>query len=176
MSTIVDTIIKLRKDTADNFAKVAATFVPIDGEACIVDTGSTGIRLKVGDGKSTFQTLQYIDTDSAFKHAVIIGYYADGEFYTDTVKTSKYTLYPHQIYLDYITNNIYYYNNERLVRCEVQLPNATAEAAGVMKLYSEQGSNTNGTITQKFFTDTINGINFAVEKSDNECLTLSKVW
>ena len=57
----------------------------------------------------------------------------------------------------------------------MQLPNATAEAAGIMKLYSEQGSNTNGTITQKFFTDTINGINFAVEKSDNECLTLSKV-
>lgn len=174
-TTVFNTKITLRKDTADNFAKVASTFVPLDGEVCVVDTGSTGIRLKVGDGVKNFASLSYIDNDVAFKQAVIIGYYADGEFYTDTVKTSKYTLYGHQIYLDYITNNIYYYNGEKLVRCEVQLPQATSESAGIIKLYSTKGANEDGTITQKFFTDSIDNILLDAIDED-ECLILKKPW
>lgn len=56
------------------------------------------------------------------------------------------------------------------------IPNATAEQAGIMKLYTSQGNNEDGTITQKFFTDSIDDIVFGLDEEDDECLVLEKPW
>ena len=56
------------------------------------------------------------------------------------------------------------------------IPNATAQQAGIMKLYTTQGYNEDGTITQKFFTESIDDILFGIDDEDAECLVLEKPW
>lgn len=174
MSTEVKTRIKLRKDTLTNWE--ATNPVLLEGEICIVNAGNLGLRIKIGDGTSNFKALKFLDEDSLFKRSIIIGYYFEGNFYTDTVKSVKYDLFEHQLYIDYIVGNIYYYTGTELKKLDLDLPKATAETAGIVKLYSVQGQNDDGTITQKFFTEAINEIKFAIEEKDSECLILNKPW
>lgn len=54
-------------------------------------------------------------------------------------------------------NNIYYYDGENFVLISIgNLPTASAEVSGVMKLYNVKGNNTDGTISQFLFTQEIN--------------------
>ena len=55
---VLKTQIGLRRDTEDNYEKVKDTLIPIKGEICLVET-SEGLKLKVGDGKTTFANLPY---------------------------------------------------------------------------------------------------------------------
>lgn len=174
MSTELKTRIKLRKDLEANW--VSANPVLLDGEISIVNAGSKGLRIKLGNGTSKFNELQYLDADSTFKQSIVIGYYFEGNFYTDTIKSVKYDLYGHQLYIDYISGNIYYYTGENLEKLNLDLPKATSETAGIVKLYSVQGQNEDGTITQKFFTQVVDSIAFGVEEKDAECLILNKPW
>lgn len=54
------------------------------------------------------------------------------------------------------------------------IPGATANQAGILKLYNTHGSNTDGTITQKYFTEAIDGIEFGLDQDEEECLILVK--
>ena len=54
----IKTQIGLRRDTEANYNTIAETFKPLKGEICLVDT-SEGLKMKVGDGVSTFASLPY---------------------------------------------------------------------------------------------------------------------
>ena len=50
-----------------------------------------------------------------------------------------------------------YFDGEKYVSAGgKQIANATSEIPGIMKLYDTLGQNTDGTITQRLFTDEIN--------------------
>lgn len=52
---------------------------------------------------------------------------------------------------------MYYYNGVEFVLIGPgSLPTASAETAGIMKLYSTTGENVDGTMTQKAITDELN--------------------
>lgn len=52
------TQIGLRRDTEASYELVKDTLVPLKGEVCLVDTDQ-GLKIKVGDGTSTWGQLQY---------------------------------------------------------------------------------------------------------------------
>lgn len=58
----IKTQIGLRRDTEANYELVKDTFTPIKGEICLVET-ATGVRMKVGDGTTTYGGLSYLDTE-----------------------------------------------------------------------------------------------------------------
>ena len=66
----IKTTIKLRRDTVNNYAS-HGTHVPMKGEVCIVDPTATSpwsstknIRFKIGDGKTSFNNLPYVDEEN----------------------------------------------------------------------------------------------------------------
>lgn len=174
MSTELNTRIKLRKDTLANWNRVGDSLVPLNGECCIVDAGEKGIRLKVGDGVRTFNEIEFVDQDSSFKYPVVIGYYLNGHFYKDSAYVVEYPLYTHQLYVDFLTKKIYFYDGTALQITQIDIPLASASAPGIMKLYTTSGNNADGTITQKLFTDSIDTIEFGQALDDEECLVLNK--
>ena len=176
MSTTVLTTIKLRKDTEVNYDKIASTFVPLNGEVCLVDTTSTGLRAKVGDGKTSFASLPYSDNDNSFKAPVVLGYHKENAFYADDTFSTAVNLYTHQLYADKISHSLYYYDGTDLICTTADIPNASNTTAGLMKLYSTKGDNTDGTVTQQFFTSSIDDITFGIDVDDDECLVLNKPW
>ena len=72
MAKVINTVIKLRKDNEANYLKVGKTFIPADGEVCLVSTEMYGVRQKIGDGKTNFETLPYLDENN---NVGLIGYY-----------------------------------------------------------------------------------------------------
>ena len=58
---MLNTILRLRRDNDYNYRKIKDTFVPADGEICLVDTARDGLRAVCGDGISTFGELTYLD-------------------------------------------------------------------------------------------------------------------
>lgn len=54
----IKTKIGLRRDTEENYNKVATTLKPLKGEICLVET-SAGLKMKVGNGSDTFANLPY---------------------------------------------------------------------------------------------------------------------
>ena len=62
MAKTIKTQIGLRRDTEANYELVKDTFTPIKGEICLVET-ATGVRMKVGDGTTTYGGLSYLDTE-----------------------------------------------------------------------------------------------------------------
>ena len=69
------TVIKIRRNNDYNYEKVKDTFIPKHGELCLVDTLKSGLRVKCGDGISTYGQLDYIDT------IIYQGFLIGGEFY-----------------------------------------------------------------------------------------------
>ena len=179
MSTAVLTTIKaikLRKDTEANYSKIASAFIPQDGEVCLVATTSSGLRAKVGDGKTSFASLPYNDEDNSFKAPVVLGYYRENAFYSDAAFATAVNLYAHQLYVDKTSHNLYYYDGTNLICTTADIPNATSTTAGLVKLYNTKGNNADGTVTQQFFTSSIEGITFSIDADDDECLVLNKPW
>jgi hypothetical protein len=76
-----DGIIKLRRDNYYNYEKIKDTFVPANGEICLVDTARDGLRAICGDGVHTFGELDFIG------ELLVRGYYYNGNFYTDGLHT-----------------------------------------------------------------------------------------
>ena len=64
------------------------------------------------------------------------------------------------LYIDIPTSGMYYFDGQKyqeLGRSSVPTANqATEQTAGIMKLYSTTGQNTDGTMTQKAITDELN--------------------
>lgn len=150
--------VALRRDNDYNYKKIENTFVPINGEVCLVDVAGYGLRAKVGNGINTFAQLPYTDDAllQTIDSLIIKGYYYQGKFYKDAAHTELLTDIVGRIYIDAITSKIYTYNGLEYSAFLNSLPNATASIAGIMKLYDVKGQNVDGTITQRLFTEEIN--------------------
>lgn len=153
----VEAIFKLRRDNDYNYEKVKDTFIPAKGEVCLVDTARLGLCVKVGDGVSTYGSLEYVNT--IFQMVTFV----EGKAFVDD---KEITPNENKIYIDANnTNDLYYYNGVGFVLIGPgSLPTASAETAGIMKLYSTTGENVDGTMTQKAITD---GLNTKVSASVN---------
>lgn len=154
MKKTIETIIRLRRDNDYNYEAIKDKFVPANGEVVLVDTARDGLRAKVGDGISTYAQLQFTDAD--IRNAVQQGYFKNGIFYKDATTQTPFPNMVNKIYIDKINSSIYYYDGEAYVPVKPQLTTATSDMAGVMKLYSTIGQNTDGTMTQKSITDELN--------------------
>ena len=143
-----DGVVQLRRDNDYNYAKIGDTFIPLNGEVCLVDTSRDGLRVKCGDGKSTWNQLDYID------EYVVKGYYFEGNFYRDAAHTKIVQGAIHKLYIDINKRLIYFFNENEFVSAggEVYEP-ATETTPGVMKLYQSIGRHTDGTMSQKAIAD-----------------------
>ena len=79
MNSVFNGIIRLRRDNDFNYDKIKDTFIPANGEVCLVDTARQGLRAKVGDGVTVFSELEYSDAQirSEVESIIIRGYYKD---------------------------------------------------------------------------------------------------
>ena len=111
MANYFNGILRLRRDNDYNYARIENTFIPANGEVCLVDTARMGLRAKVGNGTDVWKDLTYSDEYliNQINNIVEKGYLHDGEFYED----SQYT-----ILLDKSVNKIYHLkDNHDLVNC-----------------------------------------------------------
>lgn len=166
------TRVALRRDLASNYS---SSFVALKGEVLFVDTSDNKLRIKVGDGSTSYSNLKFLDEEN---NIVNWGYLLNGKFYSDSTYAAEKEMQAiiSHIYIDHNTNKVYIYSGVEYVCIDSDLPNATSSVAGIMKLYSEDGNNEDGTMTQKAITDGISDIEFAIDENDSECLVLSKPW
>lgn len=143
---MINAIIRLRRDNDYNYAKIKDSFVPANGEICLVDTAREGLRAVCGDGVSTFGKLKYLNDFIQY------GYYNEDIFYEDVEHSIEITAYTTRLYVDLKTSQLYYFNGSEFKKLNNNLELATEELAGVMKLYSTTGDNEDGTMTQRAIT------------------------
>lgn len=155
MSGIFKGVIRLRRDNDYNYEKIKDTFIPASGEVCLIDTASTGLRAKVGDGESTFAQLPYTDENilSQINNIVVRGYYNNENFYADPNYVNIIEGSISKLYIDITKSRLYTYNGVKYEALGGNVPTASADTSGVMKLYSVTGQNIDGTMTQKAITD-----------------------
>lgn len=151
---IVNAVIACRRDNDYNYAKVATTFIPKSGEICLVDTSRQGLCAIVGDGSATYGDLL---ANGYVNDIFIKGFYLNGTFYNVKESPTDVNILDknvNKIYIDLNNNNIYYYDGENFVLIGIgNLPTASADTAGVVKMYNVTGSNEDGTMTQKSITE-----------------------
>ena len=166
---MINAILRLRRDNDYNYAKIKDTFIPADGEICLVDTARHGLRAVCGDGVSTFAQLEYIS------ESFIQAYY-DGRtnnFYIDKLLTKEAPKRENVIYLDLDTSNLYYWFDDKFNMVAPLLPAATEETAGVAKLYNTVGKNVDGSMTQKAISDKLDTKVEVSLKEDEELVVFS---
>lgn len=148
----------LRRDNDYNYKKIENTFIPINGEVCLVDVAGYGLRAKVGNGVHTFAQLPYTDETilQNINSLIIKGYFYQGKFYVDTGHTELLEGVTGRIYIDAVSGKLYTYNGVNYETSNGNLPNATAEIAGAVKLYDQIGQNIDGTMTQRAITNELN--------------------
>lgn len=148
---MLNVILRLRRDNDYNYAKIKNSFVPANGEICLVDTARSGLRAVCGDGRTPFGELDFMDS------LFVKGYAKDGNFYTDASYSVPCKTNENILYIDTLTSGMYYYDGEKYQEIgRSTVPTATAATdttPGIMKLYSTVGQNTDGTMTQKAITD-----------------------
>lgn len=159
---MINTIIRLRRDNDYNYAKVKDTFIPANGEICLVDTARDGLRAVCGDGKTPFGQLEYLGG------VIVLGYYSENEFYSNAQLTQKILGSTLKIYIDLSSNAIYYFDGQEYK--SFQIPDATSSTKGIMKLYDTLGDNVDGTMTQKAITDELDDKVELSLKADEELL------
>ena len=169
------TKIKLRRDNDYNYAAKKDTFIPLKGEVCLVDVAGKGLKAKVGDGVKTWANLPYTDEEvyKAIDALIVSGELVDGIFYTDSTHTDYYTPTGGTIYIDTARSKVYIYNDNEYVCVNKDVALASSEQAGIVKLYSTTGQNTDGTMTQKAITDKFDTKVEASVNSADELLILS---
>lgn len=145
----LNAVLRLRRDNDFNYAKIKDTFVPANGEICLVDTARDGLRAVCGDGVHTFGELDFIG------EVLVKGYYYNGNFYKDGTYENVITGSTIKIYIDISKGSLYYFDGENYqsVSEDGPIPTASSTTSGIMKLYDSVGSNTDGTMTQKAITD-----------------------
>jgi hypothetical protein len=150
--------IALRRDNDYNYKKIENTFIPGNGEVCLVDVAGHGLRAKVGNGVNTFKDLPYTDETilKSINGLIIKGYFYQGKFYLDAEHTELLDGVIGRIYIDAVSGKLYIYNGINYETSNRNLPNATDEIAGVMKLYDQVGQNVDGTMTQRAITNELN--------------------
>ena len=136
------------------------------------------IREKTGD--TTTYTVAEMDEGikkivTTTSNTVLLGYYLNDTFWTDSTYQTEAIKSESIIYIDRNTRKLYIYDGLQYRCIDDDLSKATSEIAGILKLYSTYGENEDGTITQKFFTGSIDNIHFALDEDDAECLVLNKL-
>jgi hypothetical protein len=164
---MLNVILRLRRDNDYNYAKIKDTFIPANGEICLVDTARDGLRAVCGDGVHTFGELNYVG------ELLVRGYYFNGKFYSDSAHKNPIEGSEIKIYLDASAGALYYFDGKyfQSVAGEGKLPTATDTRAGAMKLYSTLGQNVDGTMTQKAITDEL-GEKVEIELNTDEELLI----
>lgn len=149
---MIRAVLRLRRDNDYNYTKIKDKFIPANGEICLVDTARDGLRAVCGDGIKTFGELEFLGD------LIQKGFYKDGNFYKDNEFSELLNGSTIKIYIDVLTNQIYYFDSVNYISLGsgAGIPTASAQQPGVMKLYSETGQNTDGTMTQKAITDKLN--------------------
>ena len=152
---MINAILRLRRDNDYNYAKIKDKFIPANGEICLVDTARSGVRMVCGDGVTPFGKLDYIDD------IYVKGYLRDGKFYKDSTFLELCIEDANLLYIDLSTNILYYFNGTAYQEIKssqmgTAVSQATESIAGIMKLYSTIGTNTDGTMSQKAITDELN--------------------
>ncbi len=145
----------LRRDNDSNYEQKENTLIPANNEICLVDVAGYGLRVKIGDGTSTFAELPYIDEPilKNIDSLIIKGYFYQDAFYEDLQHTELLEALQGRIYIDAVSSKLYFYNGHNYEAQKTSLPNATADLAGIMKLYDQTGYNTDGAMTQRAITD-----------------------
>lgn len=153
---MVNAIIRLRRDNDYNYEKIKNTFVPANGEICLVDTARCGLRAVCGDGVSTFGQLEYIGESfqQAYWDNINQTFYLDKQLTREVISKKENVLY-----LDINTSQIYYYTGSQFKQIELGLPTASETILGVLKLYDDIGDNIDGTMTQRAITRELDDIN-----------------
>ncbi len=137
---------KIRRDNLYNYSD---SYIPVNGEICLVDTPASGLRVKVGDGVTAFALLEYSDT------IILMGYFSNGVFYSDVQKTKEMEAITNKFYIDLANAKSYIYDGTQYIMLSAETAAATEDTAGVVKLYKSTGINEDGTMTQKSITDEI---------------------
>jgi hypothetical protein len=99
--------IRLRRDNDYNYEKIKDSFVPENGEICLVDTARSGLRAVCGDGRTPFSELDFMD------NLFIKGYIKDGFFYTDATYTTMCKTSMNILYIDIPTSGMYYFDGQK---------------------------------------------------------------
>ena len=170
MAKLINTTIKLRRDNDYNYSRVADSFIPMKGEPVLVDTEQYGLRFKIGDGVTPYGALDYADDNN---NVVLLGYYLNSKFYTDSTYTVELEKSESKLYIDKNAHAVYIWNGENYIPLSHE---ATETVAGMMKLYQTSGNNTDGTMSQKVITEGVNAIKFELDEQDKECLILDLPW
>lgn len=135
----------------DNYFNYKADFVPQNGEICLVDTARDGLRVVCGDGKTKFESLEYVD------NFIVKGYFVNEAFYEDKNGTIPIAGVVHKLYIDMATQQMFVFDGEKYIASGgKQIANATSETPGIMKLYDTVGQNIDGTMTQRAITKELN--------------------
>lgn len=176
VTRIIDAIVQLRRDNDYNYERVKTAFIPKKGEVCLIDTSNMGLRAKVGDGTTVFANLPYTD-ESIATNLIIRGYIHNDEFYSDASFTTLVEPSVNKIYIDVVGSTVYIYNGTKYIPINQGgngvVSMATAETAGIMKLYDTIGQETDGTMTQKAISDEL-GDKVEISTDDqNELLTFT---
>ena len=162
--------IRLRRDNDYNYDKIADTFIPANGEPCLVDTAKNGLCVKVGDGKTPYGQLEYVN--KIFKKV----YFKDSKAYADEAFENEVAGNGNLIYIDANNiNDLYYFDDIANVFVSVgqkTIP-ASAEQAGIVKLYDTIGENVDGTMTQKAITENLSKKISATVIEDSETIVFS---
>lgn len=146
---MINTIIRLRRDNDFNYKKIENTFIPANGEICLIDTARDGLRAVCGDGTTVFSQLKFIG------ELIFQGYFYNQKFYEDQSTTILLPERTTAVYIDLNSYSIYCFNGNSFEKLN-NIPNASEVVAGIVKLYPSTGSNTDGTMTQKAITDELN--------------------
>ena len=166
---MINAILRLRRDNDYNYAKIKDTFIPANGEICLVDTAHNGLQAVCGDGVSTFGQLEFIG------ESFIQGFYdyVTEKFYSDKLLQKEVKKQENIIYLDIDTSQLYYWTGEVFKQIELNLPTASETVLGVLKLYNTVGDNTDGTMTQKAITEELDTKVELSLKEDEELVIFS---
>lgn len=136
-----------RRDNEYNYNK-KSDYIPSKGEILLVDTAKKGLLTKMGDGATSYDNLPFSNEIFAEVNFFEKNAYSAGKLVTPTFN---------KIYIDIENpNSLYYYDGFGYQLIGALPPSlASSDTPGVMKLYSSQGSNEDGTMTQKAITDSL---------------------
>ena len=122
-------------------------------------------KLKIGDGLHDYVDLPYLAGGSDATELFLTGYY-DSEldvFWKEVGKLTPLSRSASRIYVDIPTNLIYRLVDNKYVLVVKLANNLTA---GIAKLYMGTGQNTDGSMTQKAITDSLNSITSIDESNE----------
>lgn len=165
--TTLRTRIAIKRDTEANLS--AKNPILLKGEIFLVDATDGTLKVKIGDGVSTFNALD-------FQEFLFRGYYFNEKFFKDSTYLTELPKSVSNLYLDINSARatkkcLYYWDGQKFNPTNGE-DLASDSVAGIMKLYDSEGNNTDGTMTQRSITEAVKN---GVVDEENECLILTHI-